>query len=214
MTEIEKSDDIILFIDELHTIVGAGGASGSLDASNMFKPALARGELQCIGATTLDEYRQYVEKDGALARRFQVVVVDPTTPEETQNILENIKDKYESHHNVTYSAGAIDACIKLSDRFISDRFLPDKAIDLMDEAGSRVHMHNLDVPEVIIDIENKIEDIKVQKNQVVQNQKYEEAAQLRDTEKKLLSELDKEKKKWIEESRKKGIKSTKNTFLK
>ena len=203
MTEIEKSDDIILFIDELHTIVGAGGASGSLDASNMFKPALARGELQCIGATTLDEYRQYVEKDGALARRFQVVVVDPTTPEETQNILENIKDKYESHHNVTYSAGAIDACIKLSDRFISDRFLPDKAIDLMDEAGSRVHMHNLDVPEVIIDIENKIEDIKSQKNQVVQNQKYEEAAQLRDTEKKLLSELDQEKKKWIEESRKK-----------
>ena len=203
MTEIEKSDDIILFIDELHTIVGAGGASGSLDASNMFKPALARGELQCIGATTLDEYRQYVEKDGALARRFQVVVVDPTTPDETQNILENIKDKYENHHNVIYSPQAIEACVKLSDRFISDRFLPDKAIDLMDEAGSRVHMHNLDVPEVIIDIENKIEEIKSQKNQVVQNQKYEEAAQLRDTEKKLLAELDIQKKKWIEESKKK-----------
>ena len=202
MTEIEKSDDIILFIDELHTIVGAGGASGSLDASNMFKPALARGELQCIGATTLDEYRQYVEKDGALARRFQVVVVDPTTPEETQNILENIKDKYENHHNVIYSPQAIEACVKLSDRFISDRFLPDKAIDLMDEAGSRVHMHNLDVPDVIIDIENKIEEIKSQKNQVVQNQKYEEAAQLRDTEKKLLTELDIQKKKWIEESKK------------
>ena len=202
MTEIEKSDDIILFIDELHTIVGAGGASGSLDASNMFKPALARGELQCIGATTLDEYRQYVEKDGALARRYQVVVVYPTTPEETQNILENIKDKYENHHNVIYSPQAIEACVKLSDRFISDRFLPDKAIDLMDEAGSRVHMHNLDVPEVIIDIENKIEEIKSQKNQVVQNQKYEEAAQLRDTEKKLLTELDIQKKKWIEESKK------------
>ena len=168
----------------------------------MFKPALARGELQCIGATTLDEYRQYVEKDGALARRFQVVVVDPTTPEETQNILENIKDKYENHHNVIYSPQAIEACVKLSDRFISDRFLPDKAIDLMDEAGSRVHMHNLDVPDVIIDIENKIEEIKSQKNQVVKNQKYEEAAQLRDTEKKLLTELDIQKKKWIEESKK------------
>ena len=178
MTEIEKSDDVILFIDELHTIVGAGGASGSLDASNMFKPALARGELQCIGATTLDEYRQYVEKDGALARRFQVVVVDPTTTEETKTILDNIKDKYESHHNVSYSQQAIEACVTLSDRYISDRFLPDKAIDLMDEAGSRVHMHNLDVPEVIIEIENKIEEIKSQKNQVVQNQKYEEAAQL------------------------------------
>ncbi len=203
MTEIEKSDDVILFIDELHTIVGAGGASGSLDASNMFKPALARGELQCIGATTLDEYRQYVEKDGALARRFQVVVVDPTTTEETKTILYNIKDKYESHHNVSYSQQAIEACVTLSDRYISDRFLPDKAIDLMDEAGSRVHMHNLDVPEVIIEIENKIEEIKSQKNQVVQNQKYEEAAQLRDTEKKLLAELDVQKKKWLEESKKK-----------
>ena len=203
MTEIEKNDDIILFIDELHTIVGAGGASGSLDASNMFKPALSRGELQCIGATTLDEYRQYVEKDGALARRFQVVVVDPTTIEETINILENIKDRYESHHNVNYTSSAINACVKFSDRYISDRFLPDKAIDLMDEAGSRVHIHNLDVPEVIVDIENKIEEIKEQKNQVVQNQKYEEAAQLRDTEKKLLSELEIQKNKWIKDSKKK-----------
>ena len=203
MTEIEKNDDIILFIDELHTIVGAGGASGSLDASNMFKPALSRGELQCIGATTLDEYRQYVEKDGALARRFQVVVVDPTTTEETINILENIKDRYENHHNVNYTSSAINACVKFSDRYISDRFLPDKAIDLMDEAGSRVHIHNLDVPEVIVDIENKIEEIKEQKNQVVQNQKYEEAAQLRDTEKKLLSELEIQKNKWIKDSKKK-----------
>ena len=203
MTEIEKNDDIILFIDELHTIVGAGGASGSLDASNMFKPALSRGELQCIGATTLDEYRQYVEKDGALARRFQVVVVDPTTIEETINILENIKDRYENHHNVNYTSSAINACVKFSDRYISDRFLPDKAIDLMDEAGSRVHIHNLDVPEVIVDIENKIEEIKEQKNQVVQNQKYEEAAQLRDTEKKLLSELEIQKNKWIKDSKKK-----------
>ena len=203
MTEIEKNDDIILFIDELHTIVGAGGASGSLDASNMFKPALARGELQCIGATTLDEYRQYVEKDGALARRFQVVVVDPTTTKETFNILDNIKDKYESHHNVIYTSEAIEACVKLSDRYISDRFLPDKAIDLMDEAGSRVHMNNLDVPEAIVDIEKKIEEIKEQKNQVVQNQKYEEAAQLRDTEKKLLSELDIQKNKWVKDAKKK-----------
>ena len=202
MTEIEKNDDVILFIDELHTIVGAGGASGSLDASNMFKPALSRGELQCIGATTLDEYRQYVEKDGALARRFQVVVVDPTTIKETINILENIKDKYENHHHVNYTPSAIDACVKFSDRYISDRFLPDKAIDLMDEAGSRVHIHNLDVPEVIVDIENKIEEIKEQKNQVVQNQKYEEAAQLRDTEKKLLSELEIQKNKWIKDSKK------------
>jgi len=202
MTEIEKNDDVILFIDELHTIVGAGGASGSLDASNMFKPALSRGELQCIGATTLDEYRQYVEKDGALARRFQVVVVDPTTIKETINILENIKDKYENHHHVKYTPSAIDACVKFSDRYISDRFLPDKAIDLMDEAGSRVHIHNLDVPEVIVEIENKIEEIKEQKNQVVQNQKYEEAAQLRDTEKKLLSELEIQKNKWIKDSKK------------
>jgi len=203
MTEMEKSTDVILFIDELHTIVGAGGASGSLDASNMFKPALSRGEIQCIGATTLDEYRQHVEKDGALARRFQVVVVDPTTAEETQNILMNIKDRYEHHHNVIYSDNAIEACVKLSDRYISDRFLPDKAIDVMDEAGSRVHINNLNVPKEIIEIENKIEEIKMVKNQVVKNQKYEEAAKLRDTERKLISQLEKEKEKWIKSSKKK-----------
>ena len=203
MTEIEKSTDVILFIDELHTIVGAGGASGSLDASNMFKPALSRGEIQCIGATTLDEYRQHVEKDGALARRFQVVVVDPTTPKETTNILMNIKDRYESHHNVTYTEDAIKACVSLSDRYISDRFLPDKAIDVMDEAGSRVHINNLNVPKEIIDIENKIEEIKLIKNQVVKNQKYEEAAKLRDSERKLIAELEKEKEKWIKSSKKK-----------
>ena len=203
MTEIEKSTDVILFIDELHTIVGAGGASGSLDASNMFKPALSRGEIQCIGATTLDEYRQHVEKDGALARRFQVVVVDPTTPKETTNILMNIKDRYESHHNVTYTEDAIKACVSLSDRYISDRFLPDKAIDVMDEAGSRVHINNLNVPKEIIDIENKIEEIKLIKNQVVKNQKYEEAAKLRDSERKLNAELEKEKEKWIKSSKKK-----------
>ena len=203
MTEMEKSTDVILFIDELHTIVGAGGASGSLDASNMFKPALSRGEIQCIGATTLDEYRQHVEKDGALARRFQVVVVDPTTPEETQNILMNIKDRYEHHHNVVYSNNAIESCVKLSDRYISDRFLPDKAIDVMDEAGSRVHINNLNVPKEIIEIENKIEEIKMVKNQVVKNQKYEEAAKLRDNERKLISQLEKEKEKWIKSSKKK-----------
>ena len=202
MTEMEKSTDVILFIDELHTIVGAGGASGSLDASNMFKPALSRGEIQCIGATTLDEYRQHVEKDGALARRFQVVVVDPTTTEETQNILMNIKDRYEHHHNVIYSDNAIEACVKLSDRYISDRFLPDKAIDVMDEAGSRVHINNLNVPKEIIEIENKIEEIKTVKNQVVKNQKYEEAAKLRDNERKLISQLEKEKEKWIKSSKK------------
>ena len=203
MTEMEKSTDVILFIDELHTIVGAGGASGSLDASNMFKPALSRGEIQCIGATTLDEYRQHVEKDGALARRFQVVVVDPTTPEETQNILMNIKDRYEHHHNVVYSNNAIESCVKLSDRYISDRFLPDKAIDVMDEAGSRVHINNLNVPKEIIEIETKIEEIKMVKNQVVKNQKYEEAAKLRDNERKLISQLEKEKEKWIKSSKKK-----------
>tara|TARA_B100001173_G_scaffold179820_1_gene155267 strand:- start:649 stop:2712 length:2064 start_codon:yes stop_codon:yes gene_type:complete len=203
MTEIEKSTDVILFIDELHTIVGAGGASGSLDASNMFKPALSRGEIQCIGATTLDEYRQHVEKDGALARRFQNVVVDPTTPKETTNILMNIKDRYESHHNVSYTKDAIKACVSLSDRYISDRFLPDKAIDVMDEAGSRVHINNLHVPKEIIDIENKIEEIKLVKNQVVKNQKYEEAAKLRDSERKLIAQLEKEKEKWIKTSKKK-----------
>lgn len=201
MNELEKSPDVILFIDELHTIVGAGGASGSLDASNMFKPALARGEIQCIGATTLDEYRQYIEKDGALARRFQMVVVDSTTIDETIQILDNIKEKYEDHHHVTYTKEAIDACVKLSDRYISDRFLPDKAIDVLDEAGARVHINNIHVPEDIIKLEEAIEDVKKEKNRVVKSQKYEEAAQLRDREKKLIEQLDIAKTKWEEKTR-------------
>ena len=208
MNEIEKSPDVILFIDELHTIVGAGGASGSLDASNMFKPALARGEIQCIGATTLDEYRQYIEKDGALARRFQMVMVDATTVDETIQILNNIKDKYQDHHHVNYSEEAIKACVAMSDRYISDRFLPDKAIDVLDEAGARVHINNINVPEQIIELEAKIEDIKKEKNQVVKSQKYEEAAQLRDKEKKLLAELEQEKTKWEEETKTKRYEVT------
>jgi ATP-dependent Clp protease ATP-binding subunit ClpC len=203
MNELEKSPNVILFIDELHTIVGAGGASGSLDASNMFKPALARGEIQCIGATTLDEYRQYIEKDGALARRFQMVMVDATTPEETVQILNNIKDKYEDHHNVNYTDEAIIACVKLSDRYISDRFLPDKAIDILDEAGARVHINNIHVPEDILRLEAEVEDIKTEKNRVVKSQKYEEAAQLRDKEKKLLEQLETAKNRWEEESKSK-----------
>lgn len=201
MNELEKSPNVILFIDELHTIVGAGGASGSLDASNMFKPALARGEIQCIGATTLDEYRQYIEKDGALARRFQMVMVDATSPEETIQILNNIKDKYEDHHNVIYTDAAIEGCVKLSDRYISDRFLPDKAIDILDEAGARVHIQNINVPEDILRLESEVENIKAEKNRVVKSQKYEEAAQLRDKEKKLLEQLDEAKLKWEEESK-------------
>ena len=201
MNELEKSPEVILFIDELHTIVGAGGASGSLDASNMFKPALARGEIQCIGATTLDEYRQYIEKDGALARRFQMVMVDPTTPEETLDILNNIKDKYEDHHHVNYTDEAIDACVKLSDRYISDRYLPDKAIDVLDEAGSRVHINNIYVPDEVVKLEDAIENIKKEKNRVVKSQKYEEAAQLRDKEKKLIDQLESAKLKWEEETK-------------
>jgi ATP-dependent Clp protease ATP-binding subunit ClpC len=202
MNELEKSPEVILFIDELHTIVGAGGASGSLDASNMFKPALARGDIQCIGATTLDEYRQYIEKDGALARRFQVVMIDATSPEETLEILNNIKDKYEDHHHVVYTPEALAACVKLSDRYISDRFLPDKAIDVMDEAGARVHINNIQVPENILKLEEKIELIKKEKNQVVRSQKYEEAAQLRDKEKRLIDELEKAKQQWEEDTKK------------
>ncbi|GAA3969413.1 ATP-dependent Clp protease ATP-binding subunit [Pedobacter ginsengiterrae] len=201
MNELEKSTDVILFIDEIHTIVGAGGASGSLDASNMFKPALARGEIQCIGATTLDEYRQYIEKDGALDRRFQKVMVEPATPDETVEILTRIKDKYEEHHGVTYTDEAIQACVTLTSRYISDRFLPDKAIDALDEAGSRVHLTNIHVPQNIIDIEAKIEDIKLEKNKVVRSQKYEEAAKLRDTEKNLIEELDKAKAEWEAETK-------------
>ncbi len=201
MNELEKSPDVILFIDELHTIVGAGGASGSLDASNMFKPALARGEIQCIGATTLDEYRQYIEKDGALARRFQMVMVDSTSVDETIQILDNIKEKYEEHHHVIYTKEAIDACVKLSDRYISDRYLPDKAIDVLDEAGARVHINNIHVPEDIVKFEEAIEDVKKEKNRVVKSQKYEEAAQLRDREKKLIEQLDIAKAKWEEKTR-------------
>jgi ATP-dependent Clp protease ATP-binding subunit ClpC len=201
MNELEKSSDVILFIDELHTIVGAGGASGSLDASNMFKPALARGEIQCIGATTLDEYRQYIEKDGALARRFQIVMVDSTSVDETIQILENIKEKYEDHHHVNYTKEAVEACVKLSDRYISDRFLPDKAIDVLDEAGARVHINNIHVPEEIVKFEAAIEEVKKEKNRVVKSQKYEEAAQLRDKEKKLIEQLDMAKARWEEKTR-------------
>jgi ATP-dependent Clp protease ATP-binding subunit ClpC len=196
MNELEKAKDVILFIDELHTIVGAGGASGSLDASNMFKPALSRGELQCIGATTLDEYRQYIEKDGALDRRFQKIMVDATTVDETIQILSNIKHKYEEHHGVRYSPAAIDAAVRLSDRYITDRFLPDKAIDVMDEAGSRVHLANIHVPKEIVDLEGEVEKIKQSKNQVVKTQNFEEAARLRDLEKKLLNDLDIAKREW------------------
>ncbi len=201
MNELEKSSDVILFIDEIHTIVGAGGASGSLDASNMFKPALARGEIQCIGATTLDEYRQYIEKDGALDRRFQKVMVEPATHDETIEILNRIKDKYEEHHAVTYTPEAIEACVNLTMRYITDRFLPDKAIDALDESGSRVHLTNIHVPQSIIDIEAKVEEIKIEKNRVVRSQKYEEAAKLRDTEKKLLEELEREKAVWEAETK-------------
>jgi ATP-dependent Clp protease ATP-binding subunit ClpC len=203
MNELEKSPDVILFIDEIHTIVGAGGASGSLDASNMFKPALARGEIQCIGATTLDEYRQYIEKDGALDRRFQKVMVEPATPDETIEILNRIKEKYEEHHGVTYTQEAIEACVSLTARYITDRFLPDKAIDALDESGSRVHLTNIHVPQNILDIEQKIEQIKIEKNKVVRSQKYEEAAKLRVTEKHLLEELEQAKSIWESETKSK-----------
>ena len=189
MTELEKNRDVILFIDELHTIVGAGSSTGSLDASNMFKPALARGEIQCIGATTLDEYRQYIEKDGALERRFQKVMVEPTTVEETIQILNQVKDKYEDHHNVTYTDEAILACVNLTSRYITDRFLPDKAIDAMDEAGSRVYIKNMKVPTEIIEYEKKIEEIKDLKQKAVKAQDYLEARKLKDEEERLQIEL-------------------------
>ena len=201
MTELEKSPDVILFIDEIHTIIGAGGASGSLDASNMFKPALARGEIQCIGATTLDEYRQYIEKDGALDRRFQKVMVEPTTEEETLQILNNIKDRYEDHHNVTYTEDALKACVSLTSRYITDRFLPDKAIDALDEAGARVHITNIKVPKEIEDIEKEIEEVKVEKTQVVKSQRYEKAAELRDKERQLAEKLENAKARWDAETR-------------
>ncbi len=201
MNELEKNDDIILFIDEIHTIVGAGGATGSLDASNMFKPALARGEIQCVGATTLDEYRQYIEKDGALERRFQKVIVEPTTVEETIQILNNIKEKYEEHHNVEYTDEAIQACVKLTNRYMTERFLPDKAIDALDESGSRVHITNIDVPKQILELEKQLEDVKATKNTVVKKQKYEEAAKLRDDEKRLEKDLAIAQEKWEEETK-------------
>ena len=208
MNELEKNDDIILFIDEIHTIVGAGGATGSLDASNMFKPALARGEIQCIGATTLDEYRQYIEKDGALERRFQKVIVEPTSVEETIAILNNVKDKYEDHHNVTYTPEAIEACVKLTNRYMSERFLPDKAIDAMDEAGSRVHITNIDVPKQILDLERQLEEVRENKNMVVKKQKYEEAAKLRDDEKRIEKDLALAQEQWEEDSKSNRIEVT------
>ncbi len=196
MNELEKAKDVILFIDELHTIVGAGGASGSLDASNMFKPALARGEIQCIGATTLDEYRQFVEKDGALDRRFQKIVVEPPTGDETIQILNNVKDRYEAHHGVLYTPEAITACVRLAERYITDRYLPDKAIDVLDEAGARVHLSNIHVPKEITELEGKIEAIRADKNNVVKSQNFEEAARLRDVEKRLQNELEAAKETW------------------
>lgn len=199
LNELAKVDNIILFIDEIHTIVGAGGATGSLDAANMLKPALARGDIQCIGATTLDEYRQHIEKDGALERRFQKVMVEPTTVEETIEILNNIKERYEEHHNVTYTPEAIEACVRLTTRYISDRHLPDKAIDALDEAGSRVHISNISVPERIIKLEEKIEETRNEKIQAVKSQNFELAASFRDKEKNLLSLLDKEKEAWEKE---------------
>ena len=201
MNEFEKNDDIILFIDEIHTIVGAGGATGSLDASNMFKPALARGEIQCIGATTLDEYRQNIEKDGALERRFQKVLVEQTSTEETLEILKNIKERYENHHNVNYTDEAISACVDLTDRYMSDRFLPDKAIDALDEAGSRVHINNMSVPQEIIDLESQLDQVRDLKNSVVLKQKYEEAAKLRDDEKRVERLLIEAQERWQEESK-------------
>ena len=208
MNELEKNDDIILFIDEIHTIVGAGGATGSLDASNMFKPALARGEIQCIGATTLDEYRQYIEKDGALERRFQKIIVEPTSVEETITILHNIKNKYEDHHNVTYTDDAIEACVKLTDRYMSERFLPDKAIDALDEAGSRVHITNIEVPKQILDLERQLEDVRELKNVVVKKQKYEEAAKLRDDEKRIEKDLAIAQEQWEEDAKNNRIEVT------
>ncbi|MFC2087436.1 ATP-dependent Clp protease ATP-binding subunit, partial [Bacteroidota bacterium] len=199
LNELSKTNDIILFIDEIHTIVGAGGATGSLDAANMLKPALARGEIQCIGATTLDEYRQHIEKDGALERRFQKVMIDPTTAEETILILNNIKDRYEDHHNVYYTDDAIQACVKLTNRYITDRHLPDKAIDALDESGSRVHISNIIVPDKIVKLEDQIENTRKDKIKAVKNQNFESAASFRDKEKELIELLDEEKRRWEKE---------------
>ena len=198
MKELENQKDVILFVDEMHTMVGAGGSSGSMDAANILKPALARGEIQIIGATTLDEYRKFIEKDGALERRFQKVMIEPSTPEETIEILNNIKNQYESHHNVIYTPEAIKACVELTTRYVTDRFLPDKAIDALDEAGSRVHISNINVPKEILDIEAKISEIINKKTDVVRSQRYEEAAKLRDVEKKFQSDLEVARKEWEE----------------
>jgi len=200
MSELEKTDNVILFIDELHTIVGAGGASGSLDASNMLKPALARGEIQAIGATTLNEYRQHIEKDGALERRFQKIMVEPTTADETLEILHQIKGKYEKHHSVNYSDEALEACVKLTNRYVTDHFLPDKAIDALDEAGARVHLSNITVPQSILDLEEEIEKTGNEKNSMVKKQRFEEAARLRDTEKRLIEELEQAQREWEKEA--------------
>jgi ATP-dependent Clp protease ATP-binding subunit ClpC len=201
MAELEKEPDVILFIDEIHTIIGAGGASGSLDASNMLKPALARGEIQIIGATTLDEYRKHIEKDGALERRFQKVQVEPATVEESMQILNNIKDRYEQHHNVNYTEDAIKACVDLTNRYLTDRHLPDKAIDALDEVGARVHISNINVPKEITDIEKKIVEIKEKKNDVIRSQKYEEAAKLRDVERQLTTDLEIARKNWEDDQK-------------
>lgn len=201
MAEMEKEPDVILFIDEIHTIIGAGGASGSLDASNMLKPALARGEIQIIGATTLDEYRKHIEKDGALERRFQKVQVEPATAEETVQILHNIKDRYEQHHNVVYTENAIKACVELTERYMNDRFLPDKAIDALDEVGARVHISNINVPKEILEIEKKTAEIKEKKNDVIRSQKYEEAAKLRDVERQLVTDLQTARLSWEDDQK-------------
>jgi len=201
MNELEKNEDIILFIDEIHTIVGAGGATGSLDASNMLKPALARGDIQCIGATTLDEFRTNIEKDGALERRFQKVIVEPTTVEETIQILHNIKEKYEEHHNVDYTDKAIEACVKLTNRYMTDRYLPDKAIDALDESGSRIHITNIVVPQQVLTLEAELEKIRANKTKAVSGQKYEEAAKLRDDEKNIEAALESAQKQWEEDSK-------------
>ena len=202
MAELEKEPNVILFIDEIHTIIGAGGASGSLDASNMIKPALSRGEMQIIGATTLDEYRKHIEKDGALERRFQKVLVEPASEEETLEILNNIKDNYETHHSVIFTPEAIKACVELTARYVQDRFLPDKAIDALDEAGSHVHISNIVVPQEILDIEAAIAKVKEEKLSVVKSQRFEEAAKLRDEERKLNEKLDTARLIWVENQKK------------
>ena len=198
LTEVKKHPDVILFIDEIHTIVGAGSAAGSMDAANMLKPALARGEIQCIGATTLDEYRKNIEKDGALERRFQKVLVEPTSPEETLQILRNIKDKYEEHHNVTYTDEALEACVRLTDRYVTDRYFPDKAIDAMDEAGSRIHLTHISVPREIEEQERLIEEAQQHKNEAIRLQNFELAASFRDRENQYTEQLERLKNEWKE----------------